>query len=59
MPNFNPDHPDDSLLEEARMAASTDREESFVADLLAARRRLGLNFTLTEPQREWLEKIAG
>lgn len=53
------EHPDDELLEDARMAASTDWEESFVADLLDRRNRQGANFTLSSAQRDKLEEIIG
>lgn len=59
MPNFNPpDHPDDELIEDARMQASSDREEEFIADIKSLRDRLGLSFKLSADQRSWLEKIA-
>lgn len=59
MPDFNegPDHPDDLLLEEARMSAETDWEEDFVADLLKNRTRYGAAFRLSDAQREKLEEI--
>lgn len=59
MPDFNegPDHPDDLLLEEARMSAETDWEENFVADLLKNRNRYGAAFRLTDPQRDKLQEI--
>ena len=59
MLNLNNEHPDDVLLEDARMAASSDWEETFVADMLEKRRKFGLNFRLTDGQREKLEEIAG
>jgi hypothetical protein len=51
------EHRDDGLLEEARMAASTDWEEEFVADLIARRKRYGAGFELTDRQREKLGEI--
>lgn len=54
-----PDHPDDGLLEYARMAASTNWEESFAADMLRLRGKLGLRFIITARQRASLKKIAG
>lgn len=59
MLNLNDEHPDDALLEDARMNAATDWEEKFVADQLTRRKQYGLNFTLTDAQRETLKKIAG
>lgn len=57
--NLNrPEHPDDLLLEEARMAAESDREEEFVADLLKDRDKYGASFRITAKQRQWLERIA-
>lgn len=53
------EHPDDALLESARMAASTDWEENFVADLLKRRKEWGGAFDLTEMQRLKLMQIAG
>lgn len=61
MPNFNvnsPDHPDDELIEDARMQASNDREEEFVADIKRLRNKLGLGFKLSADQRAWLQRIA-
>jgi hypothetical protein len=56
--NQSPNHPDDLLLEEARMAASSDWEESFVADQLKRRAEWGGAFKLTDAQRSKLEEIA-
>lgn len=53
-----PDHPDDLLIEEARMAAETDWEEDFVASILGRRAKYGLSFRLTDAQREKLTEIA-
>lgn len=53
-----PDHPLDELLEEARMAASSDWEEAFVADLKANRDRYGLDWNPTGRQVEKLQEIA-
>lgn len=59
MPNFNPpDHPDDELIEDARMQASSDREEEFIADMLRLRQQYGASFKLSADQRSWLQKIA-
>lgn len=59
MPDFNRrEHPDDMLLEEARMAAESDWEEEFVADLLKRRNRYAEQFTLTNRQRDKLKQIA-
>lgn len=52
-------HPDDALLEDARMAASSDWEESFCADLLDRRSRHGANFGLSERERAKLIEITG
>lgn len=59
MPNFSDNHPDDELLETARMAATTDWEEEFVRDMLRKRRRWRGAFELTPEQRRKLEQIAG
>jgi hypothetical protein len=53
------EHPDDGLLEDARMAASSDWEESFVADLLDRRQRHGANFSLSARERNKLYEISG
>lgn len=52
-------HPDDALLEDARMAAATDWEEDFVANLLHRRSRHGANFNMSERERAKLIEIAG
>lgn len=57
--NLNDEHPDDGLLEDARMAASTDWEEGFVADLLDRRKRQGFNFSLSGRERDKLHEISG
>lgn len=57
--NLNDEHPDDGLLEDARMSASSDWEESFVADLLDRRSRHGFNFSLSERERAKLLEITG
>lgn len=51
------EHPDDGLLEDALMAASTDWEEGFVDDLLKRRERWMSKFTLSDAQRAKLEQI--
>jgi hypothetical protein len=51
------DHPDAELIEEARMAAGTDWEEQFVADILARIRR-NPGYSLSVAQRAKLEAIA-
>lgn len=52
------EHPDDALLEEARMNASADWAEELIASLLSRRRRLGANFSLSKRERELAERIA-
>ena len=52
------DHPDDSLIEDARMNASNEWEEHFVAGMIYQRKTYGLRFTLTAAQRSKLEEIA-
>ena len=47
----------DELLEDARMSASTDWEEGFVADLLERRKTYGYEFDLSAAQRTKLEEI--
>lgn len=59
MPNFNPDHPDDELLQDAIAAASADWEVEFCASMQTKRNTFGLNWELTEAQRDKLEEIAG
>lgn len=53
------EHPDDELLEDARMAASSQWAEDFVADQLERRKEYGANFTLSDRQRATLRTIAG
>jgi hypothetical protein len=53
-----PGHPDDELIEDARMAASSDWEEEFIADIIERRQRFGRAFMLTPKQREKLQQIA-
>lgn len=57
-PRASDEHPDDGLLEDARMAASSDWEEGFVTDLLARRKQYGTRFRLSDAQRAKLEQIA-
>ena len=47
----------DTLLDDARMAAVTDWEEGFVADLIERRKTWGDRFELTPAQRTKLEEI--
>lgn len=56
--NLNPDHPDDALLEEARMNADSDFAEQFIASLLKRRREYGGSFRLSDRERELVERIA-
>ena len=56
--NLNPDHPDDALLEDARMNAESDWAEEFIANLLRRRREYGGNFRLSDRERELVERIA-
>lgn len=55
--NLNDEHPDDALLEDARMNASTQWEEAFIAGLLERRKKYGGNFHLSDAQREIVERI--
>lgn len=57
--NLNPDHPDDELLEDARMAASTEWEEQFIQSLRQRRQSFGGAFQISERERATLERIAG
>jgi hypothetical protein len=52
------EHELDELLEDARMAASTDWEEDFVADQLANREKYGARWRPTDGQIKKLRKIA-
>lgn len=52
------EHPDDALLEDARMNASADWAEELIASLIGRRQRLGANFSLSERERELVERIA-
>jgi hypothetical protein len=52
------EHPLDELLEDARMAASTDWEEDFVADQLANRKKYGARWRPTDGQVAKLRQIA-
>lgn len=56
--NLNDQHPDDALLEDARMNADADWAEELIASLLDRRRRLGANFSLSARERELVERIA-
>lgn len=56
--NLNDEHPDDALLEDARMNADSEWAEEFIVDLLKLRRKLGANFSLSDRQRELVERIA-
>jgi hypothetical protein len=56
--NLNDEHPDDELIEDARMAASTDWEESFCRSILDRRQRHGANFNLSERERSKLIEIS-
>lgn len=60
MPDLNNryEHPDDFLIEEARMAADTDWAEEFVADIITRRNEWGGAFRLTDRQRAKLNQIA-
>lgn len=49
----------DALLNEARMQASTDWEEDFIADLLDRFERFGSAMSLSERQLETVRRIAG
>ena len=58
--NLNPEpHPLDELLEDARMAASSEWEEDFVRAATAAREKYGLRWKLTDRQEAKLRQIAG
>ena len=46
-------------LEDARMSASTDREEEFVASLSQKYKEWGHKMFLSEAQNNWLRTIAG
>lgn len=60
MPDFNDDdHPLDALLEDARMAAESEWEEDFVADMAASRKRYGRQWNPTDRQVDKLRQIAG
>jgi hypothetical protein len=52
-------HEHDLLIDEARMAASSDWEEEFVADIIEKRDRYGDSFSLNENQLAKLHQIAG
>lgn len=57
--NFNPErHPLDELLEDARMAASSEWEEDFVNEMTAARKKYGLRWEPTDRQEAKLRQIA-
>jgi hypothetical protein len=56
--NLNDEHPDDALLEDARMNADSDWAEEFIANLLRRRREFGGNFSLSDRERELVERIA-
>jgi hypothetical protein len=52
------EHEHDALLEDARMAASTDWEEDFVADQLANREKYGARWRPSDGQVGKLREIA-
>jgi len=56
--NKSQDHPHDELIEDARMAASNEWEENFVASIIERRKKYGLRFTLSELQFQTLKDIA-
>lgn len=56
---IEPDHPLDELLEDARMAASSDWEEEFVDSQLQARKCYGQNWYPTDRQIDKLKQIVG
>jgi hypothetical protein len=56
--NLNDEHPDDALLEDARMSADSEWAEEFIASLLRRRREFGGAFVLSDRQRELVERIA-
>jgi len=49
----------ESLLEDARMNASTDWEESFVADMKERFEKYGMGMFISDAQQKHLERIAG
>lgn len=60
MLNFNrKPHPDDLLIEEARMAADSDWEEEFVANIIRQRNLYGAGWRMTEAQHAKLAQITG
>jgi len=52
-------HPLDELLEDARMAASSDWEEDFVEKMTEERKKWGLRWHPTDRQEAKLRQIAG
>lgn len=52
-------HPQAALIEEARMAADSDWEEEFVADIIEKVGRYGASFSLHSGQLAKLRQIAG
>lgn len=52
------EHPDDAMLEDARMNASEDWAEELISSLLNRRKRHGANFSLSKRERELAERIA-
>lgn len=52
------EHPDDALLEEARMNADADWAEELIASLLVRRKRHGANFSMSDRERELVERIS-
>lgn len=57
-PTAEVEHPLDSLLEDARMAASTDWEEQFVADMTEKRKKYGSKWHVSVGQERKLRQIA-
>ncbi|MBP8789661.1 MAG: hypothetical protein KBH41_19790 [Azonexus sp.] len=48
----------EGIMEDARMNASTDWEESFVADMKERFDKYGMGMFISDAQREHLERIA-
>lgn len=57
--DLNNNHPDDAILEDARMSADNDWEENFIASLLDRRKRMAEAFSLSDREREIVLRIGG